>query len=128
MTNNPKNAVTWFSIPATDFDKSVKFYEELLDISLDLVTMEGDASSYGRFPVMDGGVSGAVTSDGRYRKGGNGTGVVIYLACRDIDASIAKLDKLGGELLAPKMPLPGDMGQVAVIADCDGNPVGLHQA
>ncbi|WP_319533544.1 VOC family protein [uncultured Cohaesibacter sp.] len=128
MTFKPQNAATWFSIPARDFDSSVRFYEQLLNISLDRVIMDGDASSYARFPVTEGGVSGAVTSDERYKKGGTGAGVVVYLACKDIDAALAKVEELGGKLLAPKMDLPADMGQVAVVADCDGNPVGLHQA
>ena len=128
MTFMPQNAATWFSIPALDFDASVLFYEQLLEISLDRVTLEGDASTYARFPVAQGGVSGAVTTDARYKKGGTDTGVVVYLACKDIDAALAKVERLGGKLLAPKTALPADMGQVAVVADCDGNPVGLHQA
>ena len=128
MSTFPINALTWFSIPAADFDKSVSFYETLLDIKLAEATLPGDESKYARFPCADErGVSGAVTTDDRYRKGGHGTGVVVYLACADIDAALGKVEGLGGDILAPKAALPGDMGLVAVIADCDGNPVGLHQ-
>lgn len=129
MSIHPTNAVTWFSIPAADFNKSIEFYQSLLDIELQIVDLPGDSSAYAKFPTQtETGVAGAVTSDPRYKKGGNGTGVVIYLACSDIDGALSRVKGLGGDILSPKMPLPGDMGDVAVISDCEGNPLGLHQA
>lgn len=123
----PTNAITWFSIPAKDFEKSVQFYELLLDVKLIEEPMPG-SDRYAKFPCGDErGVTGAVTNDDRYGKGGSRTGIVPYLYCKDLDAALAKVESLGGAVQAEKMPLPNDMGVVAVVIDCDGNPVGLHQ-
>lgn len=129
MTQDPKNAVTWFSIPATDFEKSIAFYEAMLAIRLIRETMgEGDMEmEFAMFPKQgEDGVSGAVTPATTIppAKGG----VVIYLACSDIDAALGRVEGLGGGIVMPKMPLPGEMGDIAIISDLDGTPVGLHQA
>lgn len=130
MTELPVNAISWFAIPARDYEKSISFYESLLDVSLIRETSgEGEAeASYAMFPSQKGpveGVAGALTPADRIEPATGG--VVIYLVCSDIDACLLRLEGLGGKILAPKMSLPGDMGDIAVIADLDGNPVGLHQ-
>lgn len=129
MSNNPANAITWFSIPATDYDRSVSFYEALLGVSLINEMMgEGDqAMKFAMFPkASDEGVTGAVTPAMQMQPASGG--VVIYLACADLDACLARVDGLGGGIVTPKMALPNEMGHIAVIGDLDGNPVGLHQA
>ena len=127
MTKVPANAVSWFSIPATDFDKSVRFFEDLLQIKLMRSEMvEGQETvSYAMFPRVDGGVGGAVTPADRVQPARGG--VLVYLACVDIDAALGRVESLGGAVLAPKMPLPEGMGDIAVIYDCEGTPIGLHQ-
>ncbi|PLW78730.1 VOC family protein [Cohaesibacter celericrescens] len=128
MTNLPKNAVTWFSIPATDFEKSISFFQGLLGVELirDIHGEGDDAMPFAMFPKEgEDSVSGAVTPADRIKPAAGG--VLIYLACNDIDGALERVDSLGGALLTPKTPLPGDMGDIAVVADCDGTPIGLHQ-
>ncbi|MCT4656547.1 MAG: VOC family protein [Cohaesibacter sp.] len=129
MSNIPKNAVTWFSIPASDYEKSIVFYEALLETQLRREVMgEGDmAMSFAVFPNEGPEhVTGAVTAATSIPPASGG--VVIYLACSDLDGSVGRTAKLGGKVLQEPMPLPEDMGRIAVIADLDGNPIGLHQA
>ena len=129
MTKLPQNAITWFSIPAVDFEKSINFFQDLLGIELIRDTMgEGDeAMPFAMFPkeAVDG-VSGAVTPAVRIKPSAGG--VLIYLACKDIDGALARVEGLGGAILTPKMALPGVMGDIAVVSDCEGTPIGLHQA
>ncbi len=129
MSNKSENAITWFSIPATDYEKSITFFETLMGVELTRDVMgEGDAKAeFAMFPKnSETGVTGAVTPAIHMQPATGG--VVIYLACSDLDASLGRVDSIGGKLLSPKMALPGEMGHIAVVADIDGNPVGLHQA
>nr|WP_321444083.1 VOC family protein [uncultured Cohaesibacter sp.] len=128
MSKLPKNAATWFFIPATDFAKSVKFFEDLLEISL-IEETEGEgeqALTYAMFPKQGkDGMTGAV-APAVITQPANG-GVFLYLHCADIDGALSRVDRLGGSILSPKRPLPGEMGLVATVADLDGTPIGLHQ-
>lgn len=51
-----KNLVAFFEIPATDFGRAVKFYEEVF--GLKLAVMECDTEKMAFFPEEAGGVSG----------------------------------------------------------------------
>ena len=51
--------------------------------------------------------------------------VLIYIATDDIDASLAKINKLGGKTLVPKNEIP-DIGWYAVFTDPTGNKFGLY--
>ena len=53
------------------------------------------------------------------------TGVKIYMRVADLDGCLARAQELGGTPLVPPMELPGDFGRIAVLADPDGNPVGV---
>lgn len=128
MTTLPINAATWFFIPATDYAKSVKFFEDLLQVSLIEETMgEGDmALTYAMFPKEgEAGVTGAVAPAVITQPSSGG--VLLYLHCADIDGALSRVEALGGAIRSPKRPLPGDAGLVATISDLDGTPIGLHQ-
>jgi predicted enzyme related to lactoylglutathione lyase len=43
----------------------------------------------------------------------------------DLEAYMSRAEQLGGARVAPPMELPGDFGTIAIIADPDGNRVGL---
>ncbi|MGI5486286.1 VOC family protein [Microtetraspora malaysiensis] len=52
------------------------------------------------------------------------TGVVVYFQVDDMDAALARAEKLGGSRRLEPQSVPG-MGRMAVFTDPDGNPVGL---
>ena len=111
MSKLPTNAATWFFIPATDYAKSVKFFEDLLEISL-IEETEGEgeeALTHAIFPKegkdgMTGAVAPAVIT-----QPANG-GVLLYLHCADIDGALSRVVQLGGSILSPKRPLAGGSG------------------
>ena len=51
--------------------------------------------------------------------------VLVYVSTDDIEASLAKIESLGGKTITGKSPIPG-MGWYAVFADPTGNKVGLY--
>ena len=127
MTNMLANALTWFSIPANDYEKSIKFFESLLEVQLIRQTTSEEEGSepFAMFPAASQeGVTGAVIASDKYQPAKGG--VVVYLLCKDLDGALGRVESLGGSIHTPKAPLPG-MGHIAVIGDCDGTPIGLHQ-
>jgi predicted enzyme related to lactoylglutathione lyase len=43
----------------------------------------------------------------------------------DLDTYLERAEQLGGQRLVPPTDLPGDVGLFAIVADSDGNPLGL---
>jgi uncharacterized protein len=120
------NAVNWFEIPATDFDRGVKFYEALLGITLKR-EMFGGTDPNGVFPYdADAGVGGAVVHVPYAKPGADG--VIIYIHAYStavLEGALARVESLGGSVVMPKMSI-GPNGYVAAIIDSEGNRVGLH--
>lgn len=117
------NAITWFEIPTTDFDRAVKFYENLLQIQLNRMVFDGTPN--GIFPYSDG-VGGAVV-DAPYAKPSQ-DGAVIYLNAQNmtiLDEALNRAEALGARVIMPKTDL-GDVGYMALLIDTEGNRVGLH--
>jgi uncharacterized protein len=110
--------VTWFEIPAADFERAVHFYEAVFGIQL---RRELEWPGLAIFPYEEPGVSGCVVK-GRP----SGDGVVVYLNCDGkLDTVLGRLANAGGAVLKNKSHLPG-IGWVAQIFDSEGNRVGLH--
>jgi uncharacterized protein len=118
-------AVSWFEIPTTNFERAVRFYEGLLQITLTHDEMQGVKNAF--FPYTQGqGIGGALT-DAPYAKP-HTDGGIIYLAVPTMvafDRALSKLADLGGQLVMPKTAI-GPNGHFALITDSEGNRVGLH--
>ena len=112
--------LAWFEVISDDAERAQRFYAELFDwkVSSD-PTMPG-------YAVVDTGNGDDAVGGGIGAPSGPGqTGVKIYLRVDDLEAYLAKAESLGGKRLVEPMALPGDFGTIAVLADPDGNPVGL---
>ena len=75
----PKNAISWVSIPAKDFDRAVRFYSNILDRTLEPMG-EGDDKMAPFFPLETPGVNGGITADPSFTP--TSDGVRIYLDVR----------------------------------------------
>ena len=117
-----KNAVNWFEIPVNDFDKAVKFYEQMMKASLQREQMDGIDMAI--FPYDEGAVSGSLVKAGFLQPSAHGT--LVYLNTEGfIDDAIERAVGQGGEVLMAKTAI-GENGYIAHIRDCEGNRVGLH--
>ena len=115
------NAV-WFEIPASNFERAVKFYEAVFQLSLKRENIGGDLAM---FPGSDSSVNGAVVSQEGYVPAANGA--VVYLnAGDDLTPYLARATANGGSVIEPKTALPPGMGHYAHFGDTEGNRVGLH--
>lgn len=115
------NAV-WFEIPAANFERAVKFYEAVFQVSLKRQQMLG--SDLAIFPGNDTSVNGAVVSQDGYVPAVNGA--VVYLNTGDdLTPYLERASANGGSVIEPKTALPPGMGHFAHFGDTEGNRVGV---
>jgi predicted enzyme related to lactoylglutathione lyase len=120
----PNHPIVHIEFPAADTAAAAKFYGEAFDWQLQLAP----EFSYYMFQA-EGGPGG-----GFVKVGGEGEAAqmnykigepLIYIQTDDIDASLAKIESLGGKTLLPKTEIP-QTGWFAFFADPAGNRVGLY--
>jgi hypothetical protein len=118
-----KDAVNWFELYVTDFDRAKRFYETALQTSLQESQMEG--CRMGIFPCdHTKGVGGAITKMNGASPGTGGT--LVYLNVEgDLDGVLKRIPTAGGSVLKPRTSI-GEHGFIAIIKDTEGNGVGLH--
>ncbi len=88
MSKFDSNAVTWFEIPTTDFERATNFYETVLDAKL--VPYPGGAPC-SIFPHKDGGVSGCIVQSPNHKP--SSEGAVVYLNVDGkLDASLKRAE------------------------------------
>lgn len=121
-----ENAINWFEIPTTNYQRAKKFYETILDATItDMPMPEGE---YGMFPfdMEGGGVGGAlIQSEGQQP---SMTGSTIYLnGGDDLSVPLGRVEAAGGKIIFPKMGI-GENGFIAHFSDTEGNRVAFHSA
>ena len=117
------SVINWFDIPATRFDRAVKFYETVLGISLIRENMLG--AEMGIFPAKAGEATGAILA----REGATPgtTGSTFYLkAGNDLSVALGRVDAAGGKIIHPKTFIKEGWGYFAIVLDTEGNSVGLQ--
>jgi|SRR5438552_1363797 len=123
MAEAGKSVINWFEIPATDFDRAVRFYERILGTQLRRDKL-GD-EIYAAFPHDDQVTGGCVVQGKPHRPGADGS--VVYLnAGESINAVLERVVAAGGRIETGRTELPAGMGCYARIFDSEGNRVGLH--
>jgi predicted enzyme related to lactoylglutathione lyase len=112
------NVVNHFEIHGTDGKKSQDFYAALFGWSIDA----NNPMDYGMVSGEAGGIGGGISKsmDGKPM-------VTVYVEVADLDATLAKVQELGGSTVMPPADVPGGP-RLAQFADLDGNVIGLTQA
>lgn len=120
------STITWFEIPADDFDRAIAFYEAVLGVTLLRENYAADVR-LAVFPYEKPGLSGCVVAGGPYRPAGDGSGPVVYLDCNGrLDQVISRIEPSGGRLAGPVVELPNGLGRFVHMFDPEGNRIGLH--
>ena len=112
--------VAFFEVISPDAARAQRFYADLFGWKAD-----GDPAMGGYALVDTGngddGIGGGIgTADDN-----DPPGVRIYMRVDDLEAYLSRAEELGGTRLVPPTDLPSGYGQIAVLADPDGNRVGL---
>jgi len=120
------SAVNWFQIPASDCPRARAFYETICGFSLEKMEDPPNMEMWA-FPAdwRSGEVGGAlVAGEGAVP---SATGTMVFLnADPDLQAVLDRVEGAGGKVLMLKTPTNMDAGYFALIADTEGNTVGLH--
>lgn len=119
-----QNAINWFEIPATDFDRAVTFYSTVLATEIQKAEFMGEPQAF--FPMDPTSVGGAIVKSDRLTP--SMTGTLIYLnlgTVENLEQALARVESSGGKLLMPKTDI-GDPGFIGIIQDSEGNGIGLH--
>jgi uncharacterized protein len=120
MTYNP---VGWFEIYVQDMERAKKFYETVLQTTLEKLNSPG--LEMWSFPMaMDRvGAGGALVKMPGFPSGGNST--LVYFSCVDCATEAGRVVKAGGRIQREKMSI-GQYGFIALGFDTEGNMFGLH--
>lgn len=116
------NAVNWFEIPATNFDRAAKFYGAVLDAEIHSQELMGTRMG---FLPAESGVGGAICKGDAYKPSTEGT--MVYLnGGQDLSAPLGRVEKAGGSVVVPKTKISDEIGFFAIFTDTEGNRVALH--
>lgn len=117
------SVINWFDIPATQFERAVRFYETVLDVRLLQENMLGAQMAI--FPAKPGEATGAIMARAGVAPGTTGT--TIYLkAGADLTGALGRVQAAGGKVVFPKTFIKEGLGYFAIMIDTEGNSVGLH--
>lgn len=110
--------VVHFEIPADDIGRAKSFYHDLFGWEINPIPeMEyWMITTSGEKPVNGGMMS---RMDPHQK-------ITNYIDVASVDDYAAKVEKLGGKIVVPKMAVPG-MGYYAVCLDTENNPFGLWE-
>jgi predicted enzyme related to lactoylglutathione lyase len=117
------NLISIVEIPITDFSRAVGFYQAILGISIKEVEMDG--VKMGVLPNEEGTVNVVLAKGTDYKP--TTDGAVLYLnAGKDLQSTLDKVEKNGGQVIVPKTQISPEMGFFALFIDTEGNKMGLH--
>lgn len=120
-----KNVISWFEIPARDFERARAFYSTVFAVDVAVHAMPDPNMQYAVFPYVPGeGVGGAIMQMDGFNPSADG--VVIYLnGGDDLSAPLSRVEAAGGKIIVPKTSI-GENGFMAQVIDTEGNRVALH--
>ena len=121
------NAISWFEIPTSDFERAVRFYESILDCSMRRLEVPGaqEPIPMALFPSSDGGVGGALVYLKEHQPAT--AGPLVYLnADPNLDVVLSRVVEAGGTIIMAKVQLPNNFGYMAIFIDSEGNHMALH--
>jgi hypothetical protein len=117
-----KDFVSWFEIPAIDFQQAVTFYNHIFGINMEQSISDTIAMAF--FPVNKGVGGAVISSSGSVP---STTGPLLYLnGGKDLNNVLNKVEEVGGRIIMPKTFINKDSGYFAIFIDSQGNKLALH--
>lgn len=118
-----KNLISMVEIPVSDFPRAIKFYTEILDISIEEIEWEG--TKMGIMSVEEGSVNVMLVKGSDYKPSKEGA-IVYFMAGNDLQPVLDKVESNGGKIILSKTEISPEMGYFALFMDSEGNKIGLH--
>ncbi|NSL85701.1 VOC family protein [Chitinophaga solisilvae] len=118
-----ENIITFFDIPAVDFNRAVTFYKSILGLEINETEMYG--TKMGFFPSDGTNVSGAIVQGNDYKPSADG--VVAYLnGGNDLQTVLDKVAAGNGTVIVPKTHISPEVGYIGMFIDTEGNKMAVH--
>lgn len=117
-----RDYVSWFEIPAIDFQQAVNFYNHIFGIEMEQNITDVNAMAF--FPVTTGIGGAVIAGPGSVP---SDTGPLIYLnGGKDLSNVLDKVEEAGGRIVMPKTLINEEAGYFAIFIDSQGNKLALH--
>lgn len=110
------NPVLFFEVTGSDGAKLQSFFGDLFGWRIDTDNPMG----YGYVEAGEGGMPGGIGGSAPGAPGG----ATFYVGTDDIDATLARVESLGGRTLMPRTRVDENV-VIGILADPEGHPVGL---
>ena len=122
----PMANIAYFEVPADNVGRAKKFYHSLFGWNIEPTKTPGAAMKSMEYQDISTGEpqEKTLSMGGMYKRQMPGTPFVPYVMVEDIDKVIAKVEKLGGKMVMPKMKIES-VGFTAIIQDTEGNVIGI---
>lgn len=116
------NFISWFEIPAVNFQQAVDFYNHIYAIDMEKNFSDNHAMAF--FPAKNG-VGGAIVAGPGSTP--SDTGSLLYLnGGKDLNLILEKVEAAGGRIIMPKTLINEEAGYFAIFIDSEGNKLALH--
>jgi len=110
-----KNLIAWVEIPATDFQRAVKFYNSILKLNLNAMDFGHEKMAF--FPNDEGAISFAPNFKP------SKDGVLVSLNTEDdLDGTLERVRANGGEIVQPKTKIEAEQSRIIRKLNCDLPP------
>ncbi len=120
--------IGFFDLYVDDIDRAQAFYETVLDTELTPMDDPTDPTiqmrSFGD-DFASHGAGGALVKLDHASPGPGGS--MVYFSCEDCAVEAGRVPAAGGTIVREKYAI-GEHGFVAIVADTEGNMIGLHSA
>lgn len=114
-----KQWISWIEIPANNFDRAVRFYEEILEIEIAVK----DFGSF-RMGTFGDDHPGAICYGEWYKPSENGP-LIYFNANPDLNTVLERVEMAGGEVISHKKQISESMGYMGLFIDSEGNRLAL---
>ena len=127
MENRP-NPVVWFEIYVNDIERATKFYEEVLQITLNVAPESNMNADFKMriFPENNPngyGAHGALVQMKDRVAGGHGT--MVYFGSLNCEVEQKRVEDAGGKVMKPRFSI-GEHGFISICEDTEGNAFGIY--
>lgn len=121
--------IVHFEIPSDDIERSKVFYKELFGWNTEKWPGSENAAEGMEYLVItttDQNGNKSLSGGMMKRQNPQQQGITNYIDVNSVDEYSTKIEKLGGKVIVPKMPVAG-MGYFAVCLDTENNRFGIWE-
>ena len=118
-----KYPISWFEIPALNFQRAVNFYSTVIGRDLPAHEMNGSQMAFFSTDPLE--VSGVIIQGEGAEP--SAKGVLVYLnGGDDLSVLLDRVEDAGGSVVVPKTLISDTLGYFGIFIDSEGNRLALH--